>query len=55
MAENDVYVLTPKGQFVKWLLNNQDRINVAIDADDHFDDFDDLYEEVAQIFGVETK
>lgn len=49
---NEMYEFTPKATFIGWLLNNQERINTAIDDDDHFEDFNDLYEEVAEIFGV---
>lgn len=52
MANADVFLFTRKATFIGWLLNNQPRINTACDDDEHFDDFNDLYDEVSQIFGV---
>ena len=53
MGPNDVFVFTRKATFVGWLLNNRDRILRAIDDDDHFEDFDSIYREVAAIFEKE--
>lgn len=52
MSHNDVYVLTRKGVFTSWLLNNYERISAAVNDDNNFEDFDNLYEEVSHIFEI---
>lgn len=47
---NNAYKLTKKWVFVGWVLNNRNRILRAIDDESHFEDFNEIYDEVAEIF-----
>lgn len=48
------YMIMPKGAFLGWLLNNQERLNAALDNDESLEPFERCWEEICEIFGLDN-
>ena len=48
-----VYTVTPKGNFLVWLLDNKERLDTVLSGDDVTNQFCELWPEIASIFGLD--